>query len=156
MSIKHAFESAKADGADATLVRPSNWNAEHVTNLNKVTWKDVSANALVDEGRTTALDWTDLDLTSDTSANAKFALLLLRFHPSVAGTAGDSILHIRKNGTTPSQYNQLKISYHEGAWAFRYLFVIQGLDSGQIMEYKIDPATDATVTAYIDVLGYIE
>ena len=156
MSIKHAFKSGKADGADATLVRPSDWNAEHITNLSKITWKDVSANVLSDTDRTTALDWTDLDLTSATSANAKFALLFLRFHPSVSGTAGDSILRIRKNGTDPVYYNQLRISYHEGAWAFRQLFVIQGLDSGQIMEYKIDPATDATVTAYIDVLGYIE
>lgn len=29
-NIKHAFTSAKSDGADATLVQPSNWNAEHV------------------------------------------------------------------------------------------------------------------------------
>lgn len=28
-SVKHAFVSAIADGADATLVRPSNWNADH-------------------------------------------------------------------------------------------------------------------------------
>ena len=28
--VKHKFTSAKADGADATLVRPSNWNAEHL------------------------------------------------------------------------------------------------------------------------------
>lgn len=28
-NIKHAFASAKVDGADATLVQPSNWNAEH-------------------------------------------------------------------------------------------------------------------------------
>ena len=30
MSIKHAFVSAKADGGDATQVRPSNWNEAHV------------------------------------------------------------------------------------------------------------------------------
>lgn len=29
MPVKHSFTSAKADGADATLVRPSNWNADH-------------------------------------------------------------------------------------------------------------------------------
>lgn len=29
MPIKHAFTSGKADGGDATLVRPSNWNASH-------------------------------------------------------------------------------------------------------------------------------
>ena len=36
MSIKHAFESAKDDGADATLVRPSNWNAEHTITTSKI------------------------------------------------------------------------------------------------------------------------
>lgn len=29
MPITHPFVSPKADGADATLVRPSNWNAQH-------------------------------------------------------------------------------------------------------------------------------
>lgn len=29
-SITHSFVSAKADGTDATVVRPSNWNADHV------------------------------------------------------------------------------------------------------------------------------
>lgn len=29
MAIKHAFTSAKTDGGDATLVRPSDWNASH-------------------------------------------------------------------------------------------------------------------------------
>jgi hypothetical protein len=32
MGINHAFTSAKADGADATLVRASDWNAAHVGN----------------------------------------------------------------------------------------------------------------------------
>lgn len=29
VSLKHSFESAKADSSDASLVQPSNWNAEH-------------------------------------------------------------------------------------------------------------------------------
>lgn len=29
VSLKHAFTSAKADGADTSIVRPSDWNAEH-------------------------------------------------------------------------------------------------------------------------------
>lgn len=38
VTIQHAFESAKDDGADETLVRPSNWNAGHVIRwtLNKL------------------------------------------------------------------------------------------------------------------------
>jgi hypothetical protein len=29
VTVKHAFTSAVADGGDAALVRPSNWNANH-------------------------------------------------------------------------------------------------------------------------------
>lgn len=29
MAVKHAFTNPKADGGDATIVRPSNWNADH-------------------------------------------------------------------------------------------------------------------------------
>jgi hypothetical protein len=29
MAINHAFQSNQSDGADTTLVRPSNWNADH-------------------------------------------------------------------------------------------------------------------------------
>jgi len=31
MAIKHAFTSPKEDGTDPTLVKPSDWNADHVT-----------------------------------------------------------------------------------------------------------------------------
>jgi hypothetical protein len=30
VGIRHAFVNPKADGGDATIVRPSNWNADHV------------------------------------------------------------------------------------------------------------------------------
>jgi hypothetical protein len=33
ISLKHAFTSAKPDGPDSTLVRPSDWNAEHQLQL---------------------------------------------------------------------------------------------------------------------------
>ena len=33
MSVSHAFMSQKPDEADATLVRPSDWNADHVLDL---------------------------------------------------------------------------------------------------------------------------
>ena len=29
LSVKHAFQSVKPDGTDATIIRPSNWNDEH-------------------------------------------------------------------------------------------------------------------------------
>lgn len=30
LTVKHAFHSAKPDGADLTVVRPLDWNADHV------------------------------------------------------------------------------------------------------------------------------
>ena len=44
VSLKHQFNSGKLDGTDATLVQPSNWNAEHTLSL--------ATNRLL--GRTTA------------------------------------------------------------------------------------------------------
>jgi hypothetical protein len=44
ISITHTFVSGKADGGDATLVRPSNWNAALTTSM-------ATANLV---GRTTA------------------------------------------------------------------------------------------------------
>lgn len=37
LSVKHAFQSAKSDGIDTTLVQPSNWNAEHTILLDPFT-----------------------------------------------------------------------------------------------------------------------
>jgi len=37
LAIKHAFVSAIADDADATLVRPSNWNDDHTIEANTIT-----------------------------------------------------------------------------------------------------------------------
>jgi len=34
--MKHAFSSAKADGGDATLVKPSDWNAFHIFDVQAV------------------------------------------------------------------------------------------------------------------------
>jgi len=36
MGITHLFQSAKSDGADATLVQPGDWNADHVVDLSGV------------------------------------------------------------------------------------------------------------------------
>jgi hypothetical protein len=33
VSLKHAFSSGKLDGADNSLVQPSNWNAEHTLTI---------------------------------------------------------------------------------------------------------------------------
>lgn len=51
ISVKHAFTSAKSDGADATQVQPSNWNAEHNITLaaDKLLGRDSSGAGAVQE-----------------------------------------------------------------------------------------------------------
>ncbi len=53
MAVKHAFTSAKADGADTTLVRPSNWNADHTVDY--ATTTEVADVAAAEAAGTSAL-----------------------------------------------------------------------------------------------------
>lgn len=61
ISLKHTFTSAKSDGADSTLVQPSNWNAEHTMTAaaGKVIGRDTSGAGAVQE----------LPIAVDTSGN---------------------------------------------------------------------------------------
>lgn len=41
MAIKHPFVSGKADGGDASLVRPGNWNADHTIENDTITYAQI-------------------------------------------------------------------------------------------------------------------
>ena len=52
-SVKHAFTSAKSDGGDATLVRPSNWNDDHegaISAVNVKTDAGATGDGTTDDG----------------------------------------------------------------------------------------------------------
>ena len=51
IDINHAFVSAKADDADATLIRPSNWNADHTFTMatNKLLGRGTASAGAVEE-----------------------------------------------------------------------------------------------------------
>jgi len=59
ISLKHGFTSGKLDGADASLVQPSNWNSDHVL--------AIGSPKLF--GRTTAIGATTSSLSGVTQAN---------------------------------------------------------------------------------------
>lgn len=62
MPIKHAFTSPKSDGGDATLVRPTDWNADHdVTAV----WVAVYHNTT--QGSVANSTTTPLDMNSERS-----------------------------------------------------------------------------------------
>src|SRR3990167_3314272 len=76
MALTHAFVSAKADGADATLVRPSDWNADHTGTLGIA--NGGTGQVLVDPGADRVLFW-------DESANA-FTFLTVGSGLAITGT----------------------------------------------------------------------
>src|ERR1035437_557139 len=43
MGIKHLFSSPKSDGADSTLVRASNWNADHAIDAGTITAAELAS-----------------------------------------------------------------------------------------------------------------
>lgn len=66
IEIKHAFTSAKGDGGDATLVRPSNWNAAHTTSIatNKLVGRTSPGTGSFEEIALSALVAAALDETT--------------------------------------------------------------------------------------------
>lgn len=124
--------------------------------VSKIIWKDASESAMADSDRTSSLDWTDLDLTATTSANAKIALLEL-FIRTDSYTSGNTYLSVRKNGTTPDQYPMiLADTVVTGFMSTRLGYCLLGLDSGQVVEYSITLGTTTQVDTGIRVLGYVE
>lgn len=75
ISLKHAFVSGKGDGADSSLVQPSNWNAEHTLSM--------ATARLV--GRTTAGDGAAEEISVSSSLSLSAGVLGLATDITVAG-----------------------------------------------------------------------
>lgn len=73
MPVSHAFTSTKIDDADATIVRPTNWNENHVTNVDLATEVfGILPEANGGTGSATA-PYIRLDGTTTTTASILFA-----------------------------------------------------------------------------------
>ena len=128
--------------------------------VSKVVWKATNAASVSDLNRTTTLDWTDLDLTSVTSANAKFAILMVQISIDsiTAGVSNQVVVEIRKNGDTPS-WAAFILTADGGVYVASSIIRNQGMcavDAGQVLEYKITIGGTIQCDTYITVIGYIE
>lgn len=85
--IVHAFTSAKSDGADTTLVRPSNWNAEHVIGDGTVDFDIASGVIVWDFG-------ANVGNMTLTSSDGTASGIVLEFHKNSATPADDDVLGI--------------------------------------------------------------
>jgi len=104
ISVTHPFVSAKLDDADATLVRPSNWNAAHTITMatNKLMGRATAATGAVEEislGTSLSFAGTTLNAVQSVSAASR---LLGRGSASGAGAAEEITLGagLSMTGTT--------------------------------------------------------
>lgn len=119
-----------------------------------LTWKATNSSSLDLTGQTDVA-YTDLDLTSVTSANAKAVILRVLFTNTTAGEYVQVLL--RKNGETPDEAVMMSAPDALGGnTASLTTMAIVGCDGGQIIEYSIDTETSATCTLRLAVVGYWE
>lgn len=97
VSLKHAFQSAKSDGADSSLVQPSNWNAEHTLTL--------ATNKLI--GRATAGTGAAEEIAIGTALSMSGGTLAVTTVPVANGGTGATSLTANNvllgNGTSAVQ-----------------------------------------------------
>lgn len=97
ISLKHIFQSAKADGVDNALIQPSNWNDEHTLT--------VSTNKII--GRSTAGTGDAEEIAIGTALQLSGGTLSVSTVPVANGGTGANTLAsnnvILGNGTSPVQ-----------------------------------------------------
>lgn len=136
----------------------SKWKAKAASGGgSSVIWKDASVRVMSDTNRTVTKNWTDLDLTGYTSANAKIAILHMLLISDITGP-GDNVsrLLVRKNGTYPPYYPRIFIGTTYPDKSYVGMIAMCGLDASQILEYRIEIAAGAQMDSFLELLGYIE
>lgn len=76
LTVTHAFTSAKSDGADATEVRPSDWNADHVLSDNPALLDAANDFTVNGAASTPSIELTGAWYRAGDSTTAKAMLLL--------------------------------------------------------------------------------
>ena len=105
VEIRHAFVSPKADGADATKVRPSNWNSNHQITANSGSVLGTRV------GQTTV---TELPISVDGSGNVGIG---------TTSPASDFDISKTKSG---ANVQAIVRNFDTGSTSASYLFVYQG------------------------------
>lgn len=129
-----------------------------ILDRSKVIWKDISEYPFSFSSQSDDIPWTELDLTAYTSANAKFAILLLELGGGATSGSFTAYLGVRKNGATQSMPIYVSWKATQGVFtdAWKYSLVIVGMDSSQRIEYEVSMDGIGISNGDITVLGYIE
>jgi len=124
--ITHTFVNPKADGGDATITRPSDWNAEHTVPHLSFTTTKAKLEAVGAINFTPAA--TVMQSWSET--NTSFAQILLQNKSAGTGASGDIVV-TTDTGSDTAEYIDLGInsSGYTGTWGLAkdgYLYVDGG------------------------------
>lgn len=123
-----------------------------ISSLVGIVWKDTQP-VIFSSTASTGVGFTDLDITADTSAAAKIAIIQVMMHIA-AYTSGGIIFYLRKNGTTPVY--PIRVQFPAPAnGSYFFAVVMVGLDANQVLEYAFT-IDAATVDMGLYLLGYIE
>jgi hypothetical protein len=118
VAVKHPFVSGKTDGGDATVVRPSNWNADHTVEADSITLAmlaDIATARLL--GRVTAATG-DPEALTGTQATTLLDVFTSALKGLVPPSGGGTSNFLRADGTfaAPPGGGVTKISGDTGAF----------------------------------------
>lgn len=136
ISLKHAFQSAKADGADASLVRPSNWNAEHTLTL--------AASRLL--GRATASAGAAEEISLGSGLSFSGTQLKFTNNADVAATASTTVVR-DPSGDIYARLIRQEYAVTSGSCAY---FIGQVAVGGGSADNFLRPMTIAQAAAALD------
>jgi hypothetical protein len=105
MAVKHAFTSAKSDGADAALVRASNWNASHTIDAGTITAAELAAGIAGSLTAASAALGAQELLANEGGTNKKLTV------DQIAAYVGGRLLAVMTYGPTGSGYSTSGTSY---------------------------------------------
>jgi WD40 repeat protein len=140
VSLKHTFQSAKADSADTTIVQPSNWNEEHELTLatNKVLGRATAGTGAAEElsiGAALSISGGTLAVTTVPAANGGTGL-------TSPGTSGN-VLTSNGTGWTSSALPVSAVAYPQNIQSANYTLLI-----GDAGKQIFHPASDTAARTY--------
>lgn len=105
-------------------------------------------------------NWTDIDVTSQTSSAATGIFVCMWITDTGATGSAPAYLFLRRNGSGDADYpEQLQLFTADASSNASYWESMCGLlpvDSGQILEYKVDATGASTAQFVVNLYGYVE
>jgi len=135
--MKHGFVSAKSDGGDATLVRPSNWNAAH-------TWEATEdASSVLKMKRYSAKNGTAL-VAGDFALSAGWGNTAAV--SAVIGTDQAWEITVTCGGTGIAANPTIALTYKDGTWTSSPITITKQVDGTGVFADIKESATATVLT----------